>query len=269
MDCRGFEVLAQSVWDCWFPWQASPIKPDMVGFLICRAPAGDIYGALGTVSGINQTCATGYGIPLPVDAELAVYPLPLLEQFALACGLSITARAGLELGDGLVIAGMNSLAHYVLAAGRAHGADTLCLTHQADSIKPDTMPDNDRVMALDDAAAFDEQLAAFVAGVTGKVVFADTCGDVALIHAMATHLPRFGRLLLCRPDVDASVVLNMRDFQHRRSAVFDYWAGPVTPEASTALQRHYQQAGRLIQWRHMAVFERDDPQTVTMELERV
>ena len=265
IDCQSFEVLAQGIWDCWPPKQKNSMKPQSTawGFLICRSPDDTIYGALGTVSGTAMRCETGYGIVLPVDAD-SINSVPLLDQFALACGLSITARAGLELGDALVVAGMNSLAHYVLAAGRAQGASTLRLTHYDSK-----QLDNDNVISLDAAAMFDERLTTFLAGVTGNVVFVDTCGDVALIHAMVANLARFGRLILCRPDVSDSAVLNIRDFQHRRSAVFDYWAGPVTLEDAAALQRHFELAGRLIKWRQMPAFEYPNSQLIEMVLDGV
>lgn len=266
VECMGFDILRFLLWD-----SAELKKLDSQasdhgnwGFLICTpshsksmhdgSNAPKLYGAVGPIQGdlVQETC-------LAIPLEGASDTQSALAQFALTCGLSIIEKARLEVGDTIVVAGANPLALSVLVAASVQGARTVCLVPDSETesaYRQDIEKLSGEILDFEDVSSFDSKLDALIASSAGKSVYVDALGQPGPVYAMATRLEKFGTLVLCRQEVTTSVLLNIADVHHRKSAQYIYWAKPETIEQALMLSECYRRAARLFHWErvHMPTF---------------
>ncbi|HLC40234.1 MAG TPA: hypothetical protein VJO34_01250, partial [Methylomirabilota bacterium] len=175
------------------------LKLNHWGFVICKAADTDeLYGIVGQIQSdhIHQPC-----LAVPLEG---LDPTSALPQFALGCGLSIIDKAGLELGDTVVVAGANALALSVLLAASVQGARRACLVSISNE-ESVYLRNISRLADVIDESAYaspsDSTLDAFVASSRGRTVFVDAAGVPNLVQAMTSRLEGSGTLVLCRQDV--------------------------------------------------------------------
>ncbi len=261
VDCKGFEILESLPWEPRAGIKEANQTPGLSNwaFLICSpfgsaAPGNEptgkkVYGSIGPIESdfTQESCP---GIPL----QSALHPQSAMSHFALACGLSIIERAKLELGDTIVVAGANPLAMSALVAATMQGARTICLVPDSEkesAYVQDIENASLEILDFEDVSSFDEKLDTLIASTRGKTVFIDTTGQPSPVFSMATRLEKFGTLVLCRQDVMISVILNIADVHHRKSAQFIYWTRPENLEECLALVSCCRRAARLLDWKRV------------------
>jgi hypothetical protein len=272
VDCMGFEIVKSLPWD--LPGGEIDDREDRYqasersnwGISICKWPdstsSGDksevdrLYGLIGPIQNnrIQETCL---GIPL----QGALDPQSALSHFALACGLSIIGKAKLELGDAIVVAGVNPLALNVLVAARQQCARTACLVPGSEAeaaYRQDIEKLADEMIEFEDVSSCDAKLHTLIASSRGKTVYVDAIGQPSLVYAMAMRLETFGTLVLCRQEVTTSVVLNLREVHHLKSAHYIYWARPETLEEALTFSECCRRAASLFQWKRVSMLMPDD-----------
>lgn len=261
VDCKGFEILES------LPWEPRAGSKDLHqtaahvnwGFLICSPPGSmapgnesngnNLYATIGPIQTghIQEAC-----LAIPLQGNLD--PQSGMSHFALACGLSIIERAKLELGDTIVVAGANPLALSVLVAATLQGAMTVCLVPDSEkesTYQQDIENVSGEILDFEDVSSFDEKLDKLIASARAKTVFVDTAGQPSLVFSMATRLEKFGTLVLCRQDVATSVILNIADVHHRKSARFIYWARPENLEEALTQSECCRRAASLFHWKRV------------------
>jgi hypothetical protein len=234
--CTPEQAVARLPWDNRAGW----------GFLVVRHDNGRLYGSIGPVDSDQP----GLGLPLGDEADLT----RAVGRLVLAAGLSIIARAGLELGGALVVAGSGPLAQTVLASAQAQGARTACILRDA-SAEATPLP---ACAYIDYAnlATFDAALDRFVAAGPGRVAFVDALGDPEVALAMAKRVPQYGYLVFCRPDATSSLMLNIRQVHHLKSAHYVYWSRPETLVEALHFVTYIERAQRLMIWERVRLPER-------------
>jgi hypothetical protein len=267
IDCRGFEIVMS------WPWVHKYDNNKYVtefqnrddrnwGFLICRPPGSmspsdksnmDIlYGVIGPIQTnlIQETCL---GIPLQEAPDLP----GALAQFVLSCGLSIIEQAQIELGDTVVVSGMNPLTISVLVASKAQCASILCLAPSSDLEVPYRRYIEElayKTIEFEYTSSFDDRFDAIIASSRGKTVFIDTIGEPGLVYSMADRLEKFGIMVFCRQEASTSVVLNLRDVHHRKSAQFLYWSRPENLKEALIRRECCRRAARLLYYNRVFNF---------------
>jgi hypothetical protein len=265
IDCRGLQIIENAAWDIGlvpekFPGHKNARNRNW-GFLIYRALRNSasgrssfcprFIGAIGPidVTPLEETCL---GIPV----QSADNSKRALIQFVLACGLSILEQAQLEMGDTLVISGINPLALSVLAAAQTHGSSRiLCLVPPSEArVAFRGQVEKAVFMTMDFAYShsFDSLFDEFLASSTGKTVFIDTTGDPDLVYSMATRLNTFGKMIFCRQDADSSVMMNICNLHHLKSAHFIYWSRVESFEDTLPWCGYILRAGRLLNYKRLA-----------------
>jgi len=265
IDCRGLQTIENVAWDIGlvrenFPGHRSARNRNW-GFLIYRVLQN-------SVSGSSSFCPRFIGAIGPIDVaplEETCLGIPVqnadnskraLIQFVLACGLSILEQAQLEMGDTLVISGINPLALSVLAAAQSHGnSRILCLVPPSEARVAFRGKVEKTVLLTMDFAysnSFDSLFDEFLASSTGKTVFIDTTGDPDLVYSMATRLNTYGRMIFCRQDADSSVMMDIRSLHHLKSAHFVYWPRVESCEDILPWCEYILRAGRLIDYKRLA-----------------
>jgi len=265
IDCRGLQIAN------YVPWDLEVVSEEFAGhrnvrnrnwgFLICRPlPNSEsgrksfcprFIGAIGPidVTPLEETCL---GIPM----QSADDSHGALIQFILACGLSILEQSQLEMGDTLVISGINPLAQSVLMAAQTHGISRiLCLVPPSESqagFKSEVKNAVDKIVDFAYSVSFDSRFDEFLASSTGKTIFIDTTGDPDLVYSMATRLDIFGKMILCRQDADSSLVMNIRNLHHLKSAHFLYWSRIESIEDALSWREYILRAGRLFDFKRLA-----------------
>jgi hypothetical protein len=258
VDCRGFEILESLPWEPRAGISEANRGPALVnwGFLICSRPhpvlpkndskENKLYGTIGPIES-HYTRESCLGIPLKDKLD----PQSAMSHFALACGLFIIEKANLELGDTVVVAGANLLALSVLVAASMQGAMTVCLVSGSEkdsAYRQDIENISGEILDFEYASSFDEKLDNLIARARGKTVFVDTAGQPSLVFSMATRLEKFGTLALCRQDVTTSVILNIGDVHHRKSARFIYWSRPENLEDALRYSECCRRGANLFHW---------------------
>lgn len=261
VDCLGFEIVESLSWDGLGSKKDGnqALEPGSWGFLISSrqgasplkdgSRVGNLFGTVGPIQThrIQEPCL---GIPL----QGALDPQSALIQFALACGLSIIEKAKLELGDTIVVAGANLLALSVLVAASVQSTRNVCVIPDSEKQSPYRQVIEklaDALLEFEDISTFDSELDAFLALSRGKTVYVDALGQPGPVHAMATRLEKFGTLLLCRQEVTSSILVNIADVHHRKSAQFIYWARPETIEQALMLAECCRRAAGLFHWKRV------------------
>ena len=232
IDCHGLQIVTS------LPWADADW-----GFLVCSSGDGTLYGLTGSTRGVRVNDSR-IGIPLETkDPRLG------LARLALGCGLSILELTRLELGEKLLVSGVNALALSVLAAGHVQHARLACIDPNLSSQSPYRAAIErlvDKVIAFDDIEPFDEQLAAFVTGTLGDTAFVDTAGVPGPVQAMVGQLGRFGVLALAQENADTTVVLKMREMHHLKSAHFAYRIWPTYLEGALGRLASCRRAANLL-----------------------
>ena len=195
---------------------------------------------------VQESC---YGIPLNADLDLQSH----LSDFALACGLSIIEKAQLELGDTIVVAGANRLAHNILIAASRQGARTACVvpaSQQEASRQLGLDEVADMLLEFDYKASYETDLDAFVASSRGRTVYIDAVGLPELVHTMISRLGRFGTLVLCCQEATRALPVDICRDIHRMSARIIYWTRPEKLKDAIAFEEYYQRAINLFRSRY-------------------
>jgi len=266
IDCRGLQIVENAEWNIGLVAKDVPglrIAPNRNwGFLICRAlwnsASGHssfcprFIGAIGPidVTPLRETC---FGIPVQGagDSKRA------LIQFVLACGLSILEKTQLEMGDTLVISGINPLAQSVLMAAHTHGISRiLCLVPPSEShaaFRSQVEKAVDKTIDFAYSVSFDPLFDEFLVSSMGKTAFIDTTGDPDLVYSMATRLDTFGKMIFCRQDSDSSIIMSIRNLHHLKSAHFVYWSRVESFEDALPWSEYILRAGRLLDHKRLAV----------------
>jgi hypothetical protein len=262
VDCVGFQVVKSLSWnpDGFERHNSRGQQQRDWGFIICtpsgtapqNAPEGrELYATIGAIrtDHIEGPCL-GILLQGVHDHNAA------LSRFALACGLSIIEKAKLELGDTIIVAGANPLSHSVLVAAGKQGARAACLVSnsgtEATYLK-DIESLTDEVLEYENISSFDPRLDKRIAASRGKTVYIDAAGEPSLVFAMATRVEKFGTLIFCRQEVETSVVMNLREVHHLKSANYIYWGGPETLEEALKLSECCRRADNLWRWKRIVM----------------
>ena len=239
VECKGHTIAARQTWT---------ENAESWGFVVCRAPkSSQLLGVIGPAAGKRVT-EPALGVPLPAEHDEQA----ALSMWTLACGLAITQLAALELGDQLVVTGTNALANAVLRAARTQHARTGRIVRQANT-PPPANPLVDTTFDYANVDAFDTTLNAFVAAGPGKTVFVDTAAEPDLALAITGHVPKYGVVVFARPDSRDTIMLNIRQVHHLRSARYRYWAPPDTLRDAIDLAACVQRAARLARWERVTL----------------
>jgi len=210
------------------------VPPDSV------TQANRLFGAIGHIQTghIQESC---YGIPLNANLDLQSH----LSCFALACGLSIIEKARLELGDTIVVAGANRLAHSILIAASRQGARTACVvptSQQEASYQLGLDEVADMLLDFNYCASYETDLDAFVASSRGRTVYIDAIGLPELVYTMVSRLGQFGTLVLPCQEATGSLSIDICRYIHRMSAQIIYWTRPEKLKDAIAFEECYQRA---------------------------
>jgi hypothetical protein len=234
-DSTGLQIVAERAWDT---------APDAWGIRVAHAPADDqLHGIIGPLDTVTVEAATPT-IPLP-----AADPADAMVQLALACGLSVIDAAGLAMGETLIATGNTLLARCILVAAGLQGARTGWLVKI-----PVLEATTDVMLNYADITHFDSELDVFIRAGQGRLIFADTTADHALLDAMTSRMQRFGVLVFCRQESTATATIPLRTAHHLKSAHFIYWRRPESPCAGLAWQTYVNRAANLLRYRELAEF---------------
>jgi hypothetical protein len=269
VDCKGFKIVRSWLW---FHRKGKKGNSELQnrgdrkwGFIIClpsvsmvpryKFKMDKLYGVIGTIQTdlIREACL---GIPLKEASDIP----SALNQFALSCGLSIIEKAQIELGDTIIISGVNPLALSVLVAAKAQGASIFCLFSPFEAEFPYQRSIEklaDGIIEFKYNSSFNDKFNEFVASSLGKTVFIDTIGEPGLVYSMAIRLEKFETMVFCRQEADTSVMLNLRNVHHLKSAKFVYWARPENLEEALVWRKHSQRAARLLNYKRIINFSTD------------
>jgi hypothetical protein len=243
VDIKGFQFVGGLPWGlslddkAWSECTLPLSEKANWGFLICRQAAvadlagkGEseyLYGGVGPLpeAYIRESClGVSLGRELNVHGAISI--------LALACGLSIVERAGLELGDAIVVAGANALALSVTVAAYLQGVRIACLISadmdSASGSLPSIRQLSEMVLAFTPDISLDSELDSFEATIPGKIIYIDAAGAPNPVNYMATRLAGFGTLVLGRPEALASTQVDIYRHVHRKSAQIRYWTRPRT-----------------------------------------
>ena len=210
-----------------------------------------IYGVISHQENgyINEPC---FGVPLTEVSNQK----NVLANFALACGLSIIKKAQLELGDMVVVAGVNPLALNIIVAAKLICAKIICLVpnfNVEDQFRKEFEKVTDRIIGFEYTSSFNAKLNEAIASTNGKIVFFDTTGEPEIVYSMAIRLEQFGTFVFCRQDATKSISLNLRNVHHLKSAKFIYWGNPETLEEALRLKVFLKRVNRLFHWHRLSL----------------
>jgi len=263
VNCKGFKVVMIWPWVHDFDNKYNPSfknQDDLKwGFIICKPSVfkgssdkyniDKLYGVIGPIriDYIRESCL---GIPLHEEQDISI----ALAKYAISCGLSIVKKADVELGDTVVVSGVNPLALSVIIAAKSQGTNILCLTHYSELRSPqmkDIKKLSDEVIEFEYTAYFEARFIEIIASSKGKTIYIDAAGDPERVYSMAVRLKKFETLVFCRPDAHTSLMVNLRSIHHLKSAKFIYWGKADNLEDALIWKDCYRRAANLFNYKRV------------------
>ncbi len=266
-NCEGYTILEYLPWNNSSSTELMPedqeggvLRP-VWGFIICCPPKtgmlvtnpdlSSLYGTTGIIQGgfIQEPCL-GFQLA-EIDQKKA------LSILSLACSLSILDSGGFEIGDTMVVTGVNALSLNLIGSGSLQGLKTVCLVPDSETkstylsaIKKIA----DKVINFQLAVSFDDEFTDILKSACGKVAYVDTAGVPNLINYLATKLDIFGQLILCRRDSESHFPVDIYRDLHKKSVKLHYWTLIENQMDGQKMLNLSKRAGNLIEYRRVSGF---------------